>query len=194
MATKTAHTQTQRPTTEIESMCILRKENSHPEQESFGIQQNPIPAESLLQTTDTSGNHQVEIIIDDVTRVNPPFGPSATISPVAGSPTMSSDDPIADSASEYVPSEESDISFDWENFSPHTPSDFERNDSPTVMEANCSPRSVEINKRKRIRRGHRCLFCDCEVKDFARHLERHHSDEIEVQRFMSLKKCSMKRK
>nr|CAI5817390.1 unnamed protein product [Callosobruchus analis] len=107
---------------------------------------------------------------------------------------MSSDDPIADSASEYVPSEESDISFDWENFSPHTPSDFERNDSPTVMEANCSPRSVEINKRKRIRRGHRCLFCDCEVKDFARHLERHHSDEIEVQRFMSLKKCSMKRK
>nr|CAI5858559.1 unnamed protein product [Callosobruchus analis] len=85
-----------------------------------------------------------------------------------GSPTMSSDDPIADSASEYVPSKESDISFDWENFSPHTPSDFERNDSPTVMEANCSPRSVEINKRKRIRRGHRCLFCDCEIKDFAR--------------------------
>nr|CAI5829954.1 unnamed protein product [Callosobruchus analis] len=84
MATKTAHTQTQRPTTEIESMCILRKENSHPEQESFGKQQNPIPAESLLQTTDTSGNHQVEIIIDDVMRVNPPFGPSATISPVAG--------------------------------------------------------------------------------------------------------------
>ncbi|VEN47397.1 unnamed protein product [Callosobruchus maculatus] len=113
-----------------------------------------------------------------------------------GSPLDPSDDPISDSGSEYVPSEDSEISFDWENFSPHTPSDVERNDSPSVIhqETDYPRQSLQNNKCKRIRRGHRCLYCDCDVKDFARHLERHHDDEIEVQRFMSLKKGSMKRK
>lgn len=49
-------------------------------------------------------------------------------------------------------------------------------------------------ERKRIRRKHHCFYCYQEVGNFSRHLERNHSDEIEVQKFMSLEKKQKNRK
>lgn len=49
-------------------------------------------------------------------------------------------------------------------------------------------------KITRIRRQHHCYFCYQDVGNFARHLERNHVDEIQVQEIMSLEKKSQKRK
>lgn len=49
-------------------------------------------------------------------------------------------------------------------------------------------------KLPRIRRKHNCYFCFQNVGNFARHLERNHEDELQVQEIMSLKKNSQKRK
>lgn len=52
-----------------------------------------------------------------------------------------------------------------------------------------------LNQNKnRVRRKHSCTFCDQVVGNFARHLERHHSDEVAVQEFLSLQRNSAKRK
>lgn len=48
-------------------------------------------------------------------------------------------------------------------------------------------------KSKRTRRKHNCVFCDIQVLNFARHLERNHSDELQVQEFLSLAKNNPKR-
>lgn len=50
------------------------------------------------------------------------------------------------------------------------------------------------SKKKRIRRKHRCTFCDQIVGDFARHLFRMHFDEISVHEIMQMDKKSKKRK
>ncbi|GLV33464.1 hypothetical protein CBL_20201, partial [Carabus blaptoides fortunei] len=53
------------------------------------------------------------------------------------------------------------------------------------------------NKAKvtnRIKRKHNCYYCSQEVGNFSRHLERKHSDEIEVEKFMVLKRNSKNRK
>lgn len=52
-------------------------------------------------------------------------------------------------------------------------------------------RTVFNNKRKR---KHNCVYCDLPVYNFARHLERQHSDEFEVQAFMSKDKSNPERK
>ncbi|XP_050519622.1 uncharacterized protein LOC126893457 isoform X1 [Diabrotica virgifera virgifera] len=49
-------------------------------------------------------------------------------------------------------------------------------------------------KKRRIRRKHNCIYCDIPVLNFARHLERIHSDELEVQKYLSLDKKDPKRK
>lgn len=49
-------------------------------------------------------------------------------------------------------------------------------------------------KTTRIRRKHTCMYCDSSVTNFARHLERTHADEMDVQRFMSLNKKDPERK
>lgn len=43
------------------------------------------------------------------------------------------------------------------------------------------------------RRKHYCIFCDTPVHNFARHLERQHSDEIQVQEFLFLNKNDPRR-
>lgn len=48
-------------------------------------------------------------------------------------------------------------------------------------------------KSKRARRKHNCVFCDIPVLNFARHLERNHDDELQVQEFLSLSKNNPKR-
>lgn len=56
-------------------------------------------------------------------------------------------------------------------------------------------RENHSNKARRIRRKHRCLYCDEDIGNFSRHLERHHTDEVAVQEFMSLdKKCKKRQK
>lgn len=55
--------------------------------------------------------------------------------------------------------------------------------------------SVEMcNSLSRIRRKHHCYYCNQHVGNFARHLERHHGDELQVQEFLVLDKNSKKRK
>lgn len=44
------------------------------------------------------------------------------------------------------------------------------------------------------RRKHNCSFCDIPVQNFARHLERQHDGELQVQQFLSLKKTDPLRK
>lgn len=47
---------------------------------------------------------------------------------------------------------------------------------------------------KRLRRKHNCPYCDNNVGNFARHLERNHDNELAVQELLNLKKKSKKRK
>lgn len=51
-----------------------------------------------------------------------------------------------------------------------------------------------VARTQRIRRKHRCLFCDVDVGNFSRHLERNHEDEIAVQELTALPTNSIKRK
>ncbi|KAJ8967721.1 hypothetical protein NQ314_002667 [Rhamnusium bicolor] len=46
----------------------------------------------------------------------------------------------------------------------------------------------------RIRRKHNCLFCQQNVRNFSRHLERNYDDELSVQEIMILPRNSTKRK
>lgn len=52
----------------------------------------------------------------------------------------------------------------------------------------------KTNSVKRAKRKHNCFYCCLEVGNFSRHLERNHSDEFEVQKFMALDKNSKDRK
>ncbi|KAF5307703.1 hypothetical protein FQR65_LT18362 [Abscondita terminalis] len=58
--------------------------------------------------------------------------------------------------------------------------------------SNANINIVQVNKPKR--RKHNCLYCDLPVDNFARHLQRQHSDEINVQQFLSLSISDPKRK
>ncbi|CAH0560639.1 unnamed protein product [Brassicogethes aeneus] len=67
-------------------------------------------------------------------------------------------------------------------------------DTAFIDEKNKKDNISQTNKSKRVRRKHSCIFCDVLVTNFARHLERCHSDELEVQRFLSLTKNDPERK
>lgn len=54
--------------------------------------------------------------------------------------------------------------------------------------------SSEKSMGKRLKRKHYCLYCNQDVANFSRHLQRNHSEEAEVQKFMSLEKKSRQRK
>ncbi|KAK4886600.1 hypothetical protein RN001_002871 [Aquatica leii] len=49
-------------------------------------------------------------------------------------------------------------------------------------------------KRERKRRKHHCIYCYLNVSNYSRHLERNHSDELQVQEIFCLNKKSKKRK
>lgn len=49
-------------------------------------------------------------------------------------------------------------------------------------------------KKNYKRRNHHCPYCDISVQNFARHLERQHYEELEVARFLALKKRDPVRK
>lgn len=53
---------------------------------------------------------------------------------------------------------------------------------------------IVTKKNPRTRRKHHCYFCGQDIGNFARHLERNHQDEIQVQEIIALKKRSQKRK
>lgn len=57
-----------------------------------------------------------------------------------------------------------------------------------------NPKVCQEFSNKKSRRKHNCPYCDIFVNNFARHLERQHSDEFEVQEFLSLKKTDLRRK
>ncbi|XP_060537267.1 uncharacterized protein LOC132708736 [Cylas formicarius] len=48
-------------------------------------------------------------------------------------------------------------------------------------------------KTRRVRRKHQCLYCNQDVGNFLRHMERNHWDEFQVQEILSLEKKSKKR-
>lgn len=52
--------------------------------------------------------------------------------------------------------------------------------------------STSFSKKRR--RQHVCIYCDVPVNNFARHLERQHHDELEVQKFLHLQKSNIQRK
>lgn len=66
--------------------------------------------------------------------------------------------------------------------------------SPLPLSQLPSRRGKTVASCQRKRRSHRCLFCDTDVGNFSRHLERNHSDEIAVQELSVLPKKSIKRK
>ncbi|CAH0546984.1 unnamed protein product [Brassicogethes aeneus] len=70
--------------------------------------------------------------------------------------------------------------------------------NPSSKNSDSTTPPIENNittvKASRIRRKHVCSFCELSVTNFARHLERNHADELQVQQFMSLDKKSSKRK
>lgn len=63
------------------------------------------------------------------------------------------------------------------------------------ISSNDNVNSTPAKSRKRFhRRKHFCCYCKVEVSNYARHLERKHSNERKVQIFLSLDKNSKKRK
>lgn len=66
---------------------------------------------------------------------------------------------------------------------------------PPTVELSCSgTNSQNSDKQVQPRRKHCCLYCNIQVGNFSRHSERHHSDEFQVQEFMSLDKRCIKRR
>lgn len=53
---------------------------------------------------------------------------------------------------------------------------------------------LRISSNKGRKRKHNCVYCDVLVGNFARHLERQHSDEMEVQKFLAMDKNNPNRK
>lgn len=74
--------------------------------------------------------------------------------------------------------------------------------SQNVSQTSCMPPmdGTGLNPYKpqnisgRRKRKHCCVYCDLLVNNFARHLKRQHSDEIEVQKFLSMEMNNPKRK
>lgn len=65
------------------------------------------------------------------------------------------------------------------------------NTSLTNMDISSPNTKIIIKGRKR---KHNCVYCDVLVYNFGRHLERQHSDETEVQRFLQMEKNNPQRK
>ncbi|XP_072399761.1 uncharacterized protein [Diabrotica undecimpunctata] len=64
--------------------------------------------------------------------------------------------------------------------------------TPTLKENKFVPENKKKNSRQK--RKHACQFCCIEVGNYFRHMERHHSDQLEVQKILSVKKNSKERK
>lgn len=65
------------------------------------------------------------------------------------------------------------------------------NQKDIVYNTSCTNEGSKITGK---RRKHHCPYCDILVHNFARHLQRQHSDEFEVQRFIGLEKNNPVRK
>lgn len=57
-----------------------------------------------------------------------------------------------------------------------------------------SSSKLVISSNKGRKRKHNCIYCDVLVGNFARHLERQHTDEMEVQKFLAMDKTNPNRK
>lgn len=101
---------------------------------------------------------------------------------------------ISTSGSEYIPSAESSTELS-ETIPIQSQVIFDTNLMTLDTTENCSqilPADNKSNPRKR--RKHNCFFCNKEIGNFARHLMRHHSDEVVVEELLSLPPKSLKRK
>ncbi len=65
---------------------------------------------------------------------------------------------------------------------------------PNLVHSDCVEKTRKTPPKNRMRRKHRCTFCDLDVGDFARHLQRNHPDEIAVQEAFKFAKKTQDRK
>lgn len=68
------------------------------------------------------------------------------------------------------------------------------NDNEPPNEPSSSKSDGDFNSMNPKKKKHNCRFCDQLVNNFARHMERQHNDEFQVQEFLSLKKSDPLRK
>lgn len=112
----------------------------------------------------------------------------------------------SENISKVVNEDNKDVSTPSSSFTPCNQNIFKENNehSKTDKVENVSPlagtsvnsenHSKTLNLNKRIRRRHHCFYCYQSVTNFSRHLERSHSDELQVQEILCLNKNSIKRK
>ncbi|XP_074039988.1 uncharacterized protein [Leptinotarsa decemlineata] len=79
------------------------------------------------------------------------------------------------------------------------PSDMIANDNYDNTSSACTSTPTTYQDKEnsvvyKRRRKHHCAYCDVQVNNFARHLERQHGDELEVGRFLALDKKDPNRK
>lgn len=94
------------------------------------------------------------------------------------------------------------MSINHNNYDINTDYDYGKdvsNSANNIDEISNSPNSLPaannvIPKKPRIRRKHHCYYCNTNITNYARHLERNHADELQVQEILSLDKTSIKRR